>query len=91
MDVSYLAEKAKTTEYAEKNTTLSMLREGECANVRTVMAEARIRRRLFDIGLIEGTKIECLNKSPLGDPVAYLIRGAVIAIRKEDSDLIIIN
>lgn len=38
----------------------------------------------MDIGLIENTVIECVGKSPLGDPAAYLIRGAVIAIREKD-------
>ena len=43
-----------------------------------------IRRRLLDIGLVEDTEVECLGRSPAGDPCAYLIRGAVIAIRSED-------
>ena len=45
-----------------------------------------MRRRLQDIGLISGTRVECVGVSPLGDPAAYLIRGAVIALRREDSD-----
>ena len=50
-----------------------------------------MRRRLLDIGLIEGTRVECLGKSPLGDPSAYLIRGAVIALRKDDCKNIIVS
>ena len=46
-----------------------------------------MRRRLQDIGLIEGTVVECVGKSPLGDPCAYVIRGAVIALRSEDPDV----
>ena len=41
-------------------------------------------RRFTDIGLIENTLVECVGESPAGDPKAYLIRGAVIAIRNED-------
>lgn len=44
-----------------------------------------MRRRFLDIGLIEDTPVECIGRSPAGDPSAYLIRGAVIAIRAEDS------
>lgn len=44
-----------------------------------------MRRRLLDVGLVEDTKVECVGRSPGGDPSAYLIRGAVIAIRSEDS------
>lgn len=44
-----------------------------------------VRRRLRDMGLVEGTEVECLMKSPLGDPTAYLVKGAVIALRREDA------
>ncbi len=43
-----------------------------------------MRRRFSDIGMICGTEVECVGKSPSGDPSAYLIRGAVIAIRSAD-------
>ncbi len=49
----------------------------------TVIKLKKRNRRLEDLGLVEGTKIKCILKSPLGDPIAYIIRGAVIAIRKE--------
>ena len=50
-----------------------------------------MRRRLLDIGLIGETDIECIGKSPSGDPKAFLIRGAVIAIRSEDCKDILIK
>ena len=50
-----------------------------------------MRRRLLDIGLTPDTRVECVGKSPAGDPKAFLIRGAVIAIRKEDCDEILIK
>lgn len=51
----------------------------------------KIRRRLLDLGLIKGSKIKPVFKSPSGDPVAYEIRKTVIAIRKEDSKNIILQ
>ena len=47
-----------------------------------------IRRRMLDLGLIKGTKITPVFKSPSGDPIAYEIRRTLIALRKEDSSLI---
>lgn len=41
-------------------------------------------RRLSDLGLTKGTIVECVLKAPFGDPTAYRIRGAVIAIRSCD-------
>ncbi|MDD4124727.1 MAG: FeoA family protein [Eubacteriales bacterium] len=65
--------------------TLKDLKKGQSAKVSSLTSTGSIRRRLLDIGLIEGTEVECLQKSPDGNMVAYLIRGAVIALRPEDS------
>ena len=64
---------------------LSALPEGESAYVTEVNAGPAMDRRLTDLGLVRGTQVECLHHSPFGDPAAYLIRGAVIALRREDS------
>ncbi len=71
--------------------SLTDLEVGQRAKVGSLMSEGAIRRRLQDIGLIEGTLVECVLKSPGGDPVAYLIRGAVIALRSEDTGNILVS
>lgn len=43
------------------------------------------RRRMLDLGILPGARIEVMMKSPLGDPVAYRIRGATIALRREQA------
>lgn len=50
-----------------------------------------IRRRLLDLGIVKGTTITPILKSPSGDPTAFLVRGSTIALRKEDADLIDVN
>ena len=51
-----------------------------------IVAEAsKNNRRLKDLGLVNGARVKCVLKSPLGDPSAYDICGAVVAIRKEDA------
>ena len=69
----------------KKNITLSDLEPGQKAEIVALGLSGSIRRRLQDIGAIEGTKVECLFKSPMKDPVAYQIRGSVIALRHEDA------
>ncbi len=64
---------------------LSDLKVGDKAIIKKMVTNENIKRRLLDLGLIEGTKIECVLKSFCNDPLAYIIRGAVIAIRKSDS------
>lgn len=67
------------------NYTMNRLEEGRWGRVIRLDTKGDMRRRLQDIGLVEGTMVKCLRKSPSGDPVAYLIRGAVIALRSADS------
>ena len=63
---------------------LSDLAPGQRGTVRALGATGAMRRRMLDIGLAPGTEVECLGRSPAGDPSAYLLRGAVIAIRASD-------
>lgn len=67
------------------------LKPGETGRVKKLKSEGFIRRRLLDVGLIEHTQVTCVGRSPLGDPAAYLIRGAVIAIRAADGKNIIVE
>ena len=70
---------------ADQSYPLTDLSIGETARVKELRLTGNIRRRLLDIGLVEGTAVSCLYKSPAGDPTAYLIRGGVIALRTEDA------
>lgn len=56
---------------------------GQKCRIDEILIYDSLRRRLIDIGLTPKSVVECVEKSPLGDPKAFLIRGAVIALRKE--------
>ena len=71
-----------------RETDRSRLEEGQQALVTEVREDGAMGRRLRDMGLVRGTPVRCLQVSPLGDPVAYLIRGAVVALRRADSRMI---
>ena len=67
---------------------MNSLAPGEAATVGEILHTGDMRRRLQDIGLIRGTAVECVGRSPLGDPAAFRIRGAIIALRDSDTALI---
>lgn len=75
----------------KKQVCLCDIFPGQKGTVSGIGLTGSMRRRLLDIGLTENTTVECVGKSPCGDPSAFLIRGAVIALRKEDSKHIFIN
>ena len=71
--------------------TLADARINEKTVVAELTAEGATRRRFFDLGIVRDTEVTPLFKSPFGDPVAFLIRGTVIALRLADCKTIIIN
>lgn len=71
--------------------SLSELKPGQTARVRSLLCTGDLRRRLLDLGLGAQTPVSCVGRSPSGDPGAFLIRGAVIAIRDQDSRNVLIE
>lgn len=68
--------------------TLDKLGAGQWATVTEIRSVNAERRRLLDLGIVPGTKIENLMSSPLGDPVAYNVRDSIVALRREQAELI---
>ncbi len=68
--------------------SLCYLEKGQRGRIGCLEAAGSIRRRLQELGMIPGTWVECVGKSPLGDPKAYLVRGTVLALRRQDAEQI---
>lgn len=75
----------------KRNNSLADLPKGKQGIVQEVCLEGGAKRRLQDLGLVENTVVTCVGQSPLGDPKAYLIRGAILALRAEDTEKIVIT
>ncbi|MBK8020637.1 MAG: ferrous iron transport protein A [Chloroflexi bacterium] len=65
--------------------TLDQLEIGCPAVVSRLNAQGATRDRLMDLGILPGTPVLAEFRSPLGDPVAYRIRGALIALRRKQA------
>ena len=70
---------------------MGSLSNGSCGLVTEVAAHGPTRRRLLDLGLVPGTRVEAIRRSPAGDPIAFNIRGAVIALRKEVANSVVVR
>lgn len=71
--------------------TLADLQPGETGVVAELRSQGPERRRMMDLGIIPGTSIMAEFNSPLGDPVAYRVRGAMVALRLEQARQILIT
>jgi DtxR family Mn-dependent transcriptional regulator len=49
------------------------------------------RSRLLDLGFVPGTVTQIDLMGPAGDPIAYVVRGAAIALRREQSERILVR
>jgi DtxR family transcriptional regulator, Mn-dependent transcriptional regulator len=73
--------------------TLADIRPGQSARVRAISSRCQgaQRRRLLDLGVVPGTEIVAELDSASGDPMAYRIRGALIALRRQQAEWIVIE
>ena len=85
-----------STEYRYQKGKLNMLSldktsENSAYKVIDVSLPESMRTRLAELGLIRGTVIFRTLTAPSGSPIAYLIRGAQIAIRSEHASRITVE
>jgi DtxR family Mn-dependent transcriptional regulator len=79
-----------------QRTPLRSLRDlaiGESAQVLRISLrlQGAERRRLLDLGILPGVTVKAEMVSPSGDPTAYRVRGALIGLRKEQAEMVMIN
>lgn len=63
--------------------------QGKDVMVLSVTCEERMRKRLQELGLMEGSRVRPLFSAAFGDPKAYLVREAVLGIRNRDAGQIL--
>ncbi|MEG1875599.1 MAG: FeoB small GTPase domain-containing protein, partial [Angelakisella sp.] len=74
-----------------QETTLNLLQPGQSAEITRLEHNADMNRRLRELGLPEGERVDCLYRSPWGSPAAYRVGGAVVAIRRQDASKVYIQ
>ncbi|MFJ7917101.1 MULTISPECIES: FeoA family protein [unclassified Lysinibacillus] len=62
---------------------------GDCFLIKEINIKGPLRRRLLDLGFVKEAEISVLRKSPLGDPVAYRVSNTTIALRNNESSMIL--
>ncbi len=72
---------------------LSEVKEGEKVEILSLSpsCQGAMRRRLMDLGFVKGSIVQIDMASPMNNPIAYLVRGAAIALRREQADYILVR
>ncbi|CUH94707.1 hypothetical protein P22_0773 [Propionispora sp. 2/2-37] len=71
-----------------KSTSLADLVVGATCKISSVELKGLLRRRVMDLGMVPGTPVQCIRKSPSGDPIAFGVRNTTVALRSDDASMI---
>ena len=75
----------------ESRKKLCELTDGECARIAALETGAQLTGRLTELGLLPGTAVRCRMRALSGSPIVYEIRGASVAIRRQDAEKITVG
>lgn len=65
--------------------SLDKVKIGEQCVVEKIADGSSVRRRVMDMGIVKGTKLQVKGKAPLGDPIEILVRGYKLTLRKKEA------
>ncbi|MBF0181729.1 MAG: ferrous iron transport protein A [Magnetococcales bacterium] len=71
--------------------TLCDLPRGGTGIVSNIRGETRLKRRLSEMGLVKGARVEAMQTAPLGDPRIYAVAGFRLSLRNEEARLVILD
>lgn len=70
---------------------LSELEIGKSATISEININGPFKLRLMEMGIVKGVNISARRAAPLGDPVAYAIKGYQLSLRREDAKNILVQ
>ncbi len=67
---------------------LSELPEGTSAVIRDLPEGLPSFARMRELGLLPGTELTYIRRAPLGDPLEFSVRGALLSVRAVEAEQI---
>ncbi len=70
---------------------LRTMDKGQSGEIKAIIAEGELGRRLRDLGLIPGAQITICGRAPLQDPVAVRVMDSTLTLRNNEADFILVE
>ncbi len=67
---------------------LKDLRDNESAIIAKVKGYGAFRKRIAEMGFVQGTQVKAIKKAPLQDPIEYELMGYRVSLRKSEASMI---
>ena len=71
--------------------TLRDVPVGDSATVVKLVGDGAIKRRIMDMGITKGTKVDVRKVAPLGDPIEVTVRGFELSLRKDEAENVVVS
>jgi Fe2+ transport system protein FeoA len=71
--------------------SLAELKPGEVGTILRLTGSIGIKKRIADMGLTPGARIEMIRNAPMGDPLEFKLRGYLLTLRRKEADSVIIS
>ena len=68
--------------------TLDKIEPGTVTRIVSNKATGSVRRRIMDMGLLPGERLEMIRRAPMGDPLEVLVKGYHLSLRKSEARFI---
>jgi len=76
---------------AVKELVLADLTVGSRAKISKIQSSGKLKRKLMDMGLNRGAKVEVKGKAPMGDPIEIKVRGYSLSLRQDEAVEILVK
>lgn len=70
---------------------LSRLKPGDHGKIVRVSGSGALRRRILEMGLVPGTRVQVKGMAPLGDPIEVLVKGYSLTLRRQEAEAVTVE
>jgi len=67
---------------------LTSLHISESATIKQLSGSDQLKIQLQEIGFVPGSIVKLISSGPFGDPMAFQLKNATIALRKYEAEII---
>ena len=78
-------------EGGRKELRLSDASEGRVYKITRIEGTGIVKRRILNLGLLPGLKIEVVRRAPLKDPIEVVAKGNPISIRRAEASHVVLE
>lgn len=77
--------------YHDEPKPLSHMQPGDEGLVSSLLVKGKVRQRLLEMGFVKGTHLKVAKTAPMGDPMELIIKGYHLALRRNESNCILVS